>query len=423
MQNPIDVRCAVDRQRIKSNSSGSVFMAIEIDSLKKSEDSFNISNLSLIVDCSSSMRGEKFKQAKESALELFGILGDNDYLSIISFHKSAKVSLPSSRRSESESAENMIRNLQLGIGTNIYEGLALAYKEISKQTIKADDDYDDNKKKSITRRIILLTDGQASVGKMEEKDFVSLSKKIREDGITISTIGIGDDYDQQLLHAIAENGGGVPYHVKDAIDLHRIFNKQADELSSTALINPTFTITMMPGAKIQDVYTVTPVLRKQNVDKSNNNRYVARLKDIIIGQGQTLALRVEVPERPPGIYRLAIIELNDLVRNIEVEYTEDPLLYNRESDPYPRMILTYSEATSLVNKGVQAGDDEAITKAASLVNHLSQEKEFEDVMTKRPLIKKMAATIRRVIERISQGRPLTESEKREAIQDSATLYR
>jgi Mg-chelatase subunit ChlD len=419
MQNPIDVRCGVDHQHVKSNSSASIFMAIEIDSLKKSEDSFNISNLSLIVDCSSSMRGEKLKQAKESALDLFGILGDNDYLSIISFHKSAKVSLPSSRKSESESAENMIRNLQLGIGTNIYEGLALAYKEISKQTIKADDD---NNEKSITRRIILLTDGQASVGKTEERDFVSLSERIREDDITITTIGIGVDCDLPLLHAIAENGGGVPYHVKDAIDLRRIFNKQAEESSLTAVIRPNFTITMMPGAKIQDVYTVTPVLRKQYVDKSNNNRYIARLKDVIIGQGQTLALRVEVPERPPGIYRLAIIELNDLVRNIEVEYTENPLLYDK-IDPYPRMILTCSEATTLVNKGVQAGDDENIREAATLCGRLSQEKEFEDVMTKRPLIKKMAATIRRVIERISQGPPLTESEKMEAIQDSATPSR
>src|SRR5829696_6131420 len=289
MQNSIDVRYAVNHKYLKSSSPGTVFLAIEIHSLKKSEDSFNISNLSLVVDCSSSMRGEKFKQAKESALDLFGILGDNDYLSIISFHKSAKVSLPSSRKSESESAENIIRNLQLGIGTNIYQGLALAYKEISsKQTIDADNS---NNNRSITRRIILLTDGQASYGKMEEKDFVSLSKKIREDGVTVSPIGIGDDYDQQLLYAIAENGGGVPYHVNEAIDLRKIFNKQADELSSTVLISPAFTITMMPGAKIQDVYTVTPALRKQNVDKSNNTRYVARLKDIIIGQRQTLALR------------------------------------------------------------------------------------------------------------------------------------
>jgi Ca-activated chloride channel homolog len=417
MRDTIDVRHAVNQQYLKSNSPGTVFLAIEIHSLKKSEDSSNTSNLSLVIDCSSSMRGEKFKQAKESARELFGILGDNDYLSVISFHKSAKVTLPSSKKSESDSAENIIRNLQLGIGTNIYEGLALANKEISKQTIEPD-----SNKAKIARRIILLTDGQASAGKTEEEDFISLSKKIREAGITVSTIGIGDDYDQHLLQAIAEYGGGVPYHVKEAIDLHRIFNKQADELSSTVLISPAFKITMMPGAKIQEVYTVTPTLRKQNVDKSNNNRYVARLKDIIIGQSQTLALKVDFPERPPGTYRLARIELKDLVKNIEVEYTGNPQLYNKETDPYPRMVLTCSEATSLVNKGVQAGDHETIIKAETLMYDLSQEKEFDDVMTNRPLIKKMAATVRRVIERISQG-PLSESEKREAIHDTTIFFR
>jgi Ca-activated chloride channel family protein len=416
MQDPIDVRYAVNHQYLKSNSPGTVFMAIEIHSLNKSEDSSKTSSLSLVVDCSSSMRGEKFKQAKESALHLFGLLRDDDYLSIISFHKSAKVSLPSSKKSESESAENIIRNLQLGIGTNIYEGLAFAKKEISKQTIESDS------KNSITKRIVLLTDGQASYGNMEEKDFVSLSKKIREDDTTISTIGIGDDYDQQLLQAIAETGGGVPYHVKEIYDLQRIFDKQADELSSTVLISPAFTITMMPGAKIQEVYTVTPTLRRQNLDKSNNNRYVARLKDIIIGQRQTLSLRVDLPERAPGRYRLARIELNDLVKNIEVEYTDNHLLYSKETDPYPRMILTCSEATSLVNKGVQAGDQETIRKAETLMYDLSQDKDFEEVMTKRPLIKKMAATIRRVIERISQG-PLTESEKRQAIDDTTILFK
>jgi hypothetical protein len=158
------------------------------------------------------------------------------------------------------------------------------------------------------------------------------------------------------------------------------------------------------------------------VDKSNNNRYVARLKDIIIGQRQTLALKVDLPERPPGTYRLARIELKELVKNIEVEYTDNPQLYNKETDPYPRMVLTCSEATSLVNKGVQAGDHETIRKAETLMYDLSQEKEFDDVITNRPLIKKMAATVRRVIERISQG-PLSESEKREAIHDTTIFFR
>ena len=263
---------------------------------------------------------------------------------------------------------------------------------------------------------------------MEETDFMGLSKRIREQDITVSTIGIGDNYDQQLLHTIAETGGGIPYHVKEVNDLEKIFSEQADELSRTIVISPTFTITMMPGAQIQDIYTVTPTLRKLNVDKSNNNNnnksnsnhYVAKLKDIIVGQRQTIALRVDLPERTSGIYRLARIEVNDLVKNMEVEYTDDRLLYSKETDPYPRMILTCSEATSLVNKGVQVGDHETIRKAETMMIDLSQDKDFERVMTRRPILKKMDATIRGIIDRISQG-PLTESEKREVIHDTTVI--
>ena len=339
MQDPVDVRYAVNHQFLKSNSPATVFMSIEIHSLKNSEYSPKISNLSLVVDCSSSMRGEKLKQAKKSALELFRLLGENDYLSVITFHKSAKVTLPSSKKSESESAENIIRNLEVGVGTNIYEGLALAYEEISKQSINPEEDkYDEhndnedsNKRNNIVRRIILLTDGEASTGKTKEKDFIKLSRKIREDGgITISTIGIGDKYDQKLLHAIAENGGGVPYHVKEAIGLHTIFSEQANELSMTVAISPMFVVTIMPGARIQEVYTVTPTLRKQNVDNSNNNRYVARLKDIIIGQRQTLALKIDLPKRSPGTYRLARIELLQSTTRDRFEILEEYSEFLRE---------------------------------------------------------------------------------------------
>lgn len=420
MQDLIEVRDAVNYRHLKSTSPATVFVAIEINSLKKPEGpSRTAANLLLVIDRSTSMRGKKFKQAKESALNLLELLGDNDYLSVISFDKSAKLNLSSTKKSEP--AKQIIRNLQIGKGTNIYEGLELAYEEISRETKEARSNSG-----TITKRIVLLTDGRASVGKTEEADFVNLSRRIREHSVTVSTIGIGDAYDQQLLQAIAETGGGLPYHVKEADDLQSIFIKQADEVSSTVAISPTFTVTMMPEAEIRDIYTVAPTLRKLNVDRSrsdSNNRYNARLKDIIVGQGQTLALRVDLPKRSTGIYRLARIEVGDnLVKNVEINYTDDHGLYSEEIDPYPRMILTFSEAATLVNKGVLSGDSETIRKAETIVTAISQDKDFETVATGQPIIKRMAATIRRIIDRISQG-PLTETEKREAIHETTIISR
>src|SRR5829696_2030868 len=237
MQDSLDVSYAVNYRYLKSNSPGTVFMAIEMYAHKHSKDSSRIANLSLVVDCSSSMQGEKFKQAKESALELFELLGENDYLSVISFDKTARVALGSTKKSESRSAElDVIKNLKLGKGTNIYKGLELAFKEVSKEPKEPDNSSSNDS--MMTRRIVLLTDGQPSVGKMEETDFVGLSEKIREQNITVSTIGVGNNYDQQLLHIIAETGGGLPYHVKEANNLQKIFSEQADEVSSTVLISP-----------------------------------------------------------------------------------------------------------------------------------------------------------------------------------------
>ena len=417
MDELIDVRYAINRKYIKSSSPSTIFMAIEIHSLKKPQDSPQVANLSLALDCSSSMRGEKFNQAKESALRLFELLQEQDYLSVISFDKSAKVDHPSIKKSSaSQSVEDVIKSLRLGKGTNIYEALELAYKEVSKEIEDSD---------SVTRRIVLLTDGEASVGRMEEKDFVLLSKRIREyHGITISPIGIGDEYDQRLLHAIAQAGGGLPYHVKESDDLRRIFTEQADEISGTVLISPTLSITMMPGAQIREIYSVTPTLRRLNVNGDNDNDsngYTTKLRDIIVGQRQTLALRVDLPERSSGIYRLAAVKVgHNLVKNILIDVTDDHASSSKETDPYPRMILACSEATTLVNRGVQVGDQDTILKAKTLMTSLTEDKDFERVMTRRPIIKKMAATIRHVLERISQG-PLSESDKREAIQDTTII--
>ena len=218
---------AVNYRYLKSNSPRTVFIAIEMRSLKPPEDSVRISELSLVIDCSSSMQGEKLKQAKKSALQLFKLLGDDDYyyyISVISFDKSARVALSSTEKSGSKAAEqDVIRNLKLGRGTNIYEGLELAFKELS----DGPGVYDSSSNVVRPRRIVLLTDGHASVGKIKEADIKDLSKRIRQKDITVSTIGIGDKYDQELLQAIAESGGGLPYHVKEINDLQNIsVNKQ-----------------------------------------------------------------------------------------------------------------------------------------------------------------------------------------------------
>src|SRR2546430_17380805 len=77
-------------------------------------------------------------------------------------------------------------------------------------------------------RVLLLTDDNPTVGKTDGREFITLAQGIREAGITITAIGIGTDYNEQLLEKIAEGGGGLWHHIVDArADLPQIFQAQA----------------------------------------------------------------------------------------------------------------------------------------------------------------------------------------------------
>jgi hypothetical protein len=182
-------------------------------------------------------------------------------------------------------------------------------------------------------------------------------------------------------------------------------------------------VTVIPGGDIKEVYTIAPTLRKLTMDKSLKNEFVTRLKDVIVGQHQCVALSIDLPSRSAGTYRLARIDIDaSLSKDVEIHYTGDQQLYDKEDDPYPRMMLACSEATTLLSKGVQSGDNDSIREADTMMTVLMQDKDFETVTTRRPIMKKMAATIKQIIKRVSQG-PLTESEKKDAIHETTVVYK
>src|SRR5437762_8000103 len=90
----------------------------------------------------------------------------------------------------------------------MYDGLDAAFRQAREAS----------KVPGAVHRVILLTDGNPTVGRTDGKDFVTLAQGIREGGITITAIGIGTDYNDSLLQKIAESGGGLWHHIKDGQD-------------------------------------------------------------------------------------------------------------------------------------------------------------------------------------------------------------
>src|SRR5437867_10534979 len=112
-------------------------------------------------------------------------------------------------------------------------------------------------------RVLLLTDGNPTVGKTDGREFVSLAQNMREAGITITAIGIGTDYNESLLQKVAESAGGLWHHIDAGNgDRHQVCQDQAVQMAGIVVSNPELKVSIMPGSELADAYSVRPVLNR-----------------------------------------------------------------------------------------------------------------------------------------------------------------
>src|SRR3989449_8846205 len=187
--------------------------------------------------------------------------------------------------------------------TAMYDGLQAAFQQ-ARQT---------SQEPGTVNRLLLLTDGNPTVGKTDGREFVTLAQGMREAGITITAIGIGTDYNEQLLEKIAESGGGLWHHIVDArANLPQIFADHAAQMAGTVVSNPELKVSIMPGSELADAYTVKPVLNRLPRPRFDGAAFTVPLRDLIAGEEQTLVFRIGVPARPAGkatLLRFSLVEV------------------------------------------------------------------------------------------------------------------
>src|SRR5438309_1054308 len=251
-RSPLAMKCTVNRAALKPNSGTSVYVAVDLTP-SAAAVAGRVRSISLAIDSSGSMDGEKIEQAKAAALGLIKQLRPDDQLAIVSFSDAVTIQLPMSRVGNSRQVAAAVKALSVGGLTAMYDGLDAAFRQAREAS----------KVPGAVHRVILLTDGNPTVGRTDGKDFVTLAQGIREGGITITAIGIGTDYNDSLLQKIAESGGGLWHHIKDGQgDLPQIFQAQAEQMAGTIVAHPELKVSIMPGSELADAYSVKPVLNR-----------------------------------------------------------------------------------------------------------------------------------------------------------------
>lgn len=163
--------------------------------------------VAIVMDRSGSMAGEKLEMAKSAAIATAEVLGHNDSLGVWAFDSEAHVVAPMTRLTSTAAVSGQIAAVASGGGTNLHPAFQLAREGLLRT-------------KARVKHMIILTDGMtAGVG------YEQLASQCRGEGLTISTVAIGEGSHVALLQAIASSGGGQSYTTLDASGITRIFTQ------------------------------------------------------------------------------------------------------------------------------------------------------------------------------------------------------
>ncbi len=192
-------------------------------------------NLSLVLDRSGSMSGEKIRYAREAAAFLVRRLRPADVVSVVAFdNEVATVAEPATGEGQTGLPAE-IERIEVGGSTNLSGGWLRGRELVSRRQAVTTGTAQSSQ--SAVKRVILLTDGQANIGITDPSRLRGLCGRALEDGVTTSTVGFGGDYDEELLRGMAEAGGGHSYYIENPDQAPGVFEEEIEGLLSLAAQN------------------------------------------------------------------------------------------------------------------------------------------------------------------------------------------
>ncbi len=294
-------------------------------------------NFALVLDHSGSMKGAKLKNVKEAVKMVIGRLEPTDYVSVVIFDDTSQVIIPSMPANDKPGMQAAIDQIRDAGGTTMSLGMIQGLNELRRWHIP-----------NAVNRMILLTDG---VTYGDSDRCRQLARDAASAGISIYPLGIGADWDEDLLDSVGQLSGGMPAEfIRNATDALTIFEQQLQSAVDVAIRNASLILRLPVGVSPKKAVKVLPIISDLGQSVLSDRQVVIPLGDLEKDKPQSVLVELMIDPRPAGLFRIMQAELSyDVpIANLEGEKIRDDIKVTftmdaNQSVPVNAYVMNFAE--------------------------------------------------------------------------------
>lgn len=355
----VELEVSVSNPFLLANQEQSIFLKVGLTGTDLGGDRRTPANVSIVLDRSGSMDGEKMARAKEAASIAVSMLDVRDIVSIITYSDTVSVLVPATRVLDRQYIQRRIESVFADGSTALFAGVSRGADEVSRFL-----------ERNSVNRVILLSDGMANVGPDSPGALGSLGEALKRTGISVTTIGLGLGYNEDLMVRLAEESDGNHAFVENYNDLARIFRYEFQDILSVVAQDVEIEITCPDG--------VVPIRILGRDAEIIGNKVYTTINQLYSNQEKYLLLELTVPANLAGS-RMDIADVaisyadmktkkaDRLSGHTSVEFTGSPEVVEESVDKDTVIDAVKQISAEVSKEAIQLRDEGRIEEAQELL--------------------------------------------------------
>ena len=295
----MDIKALLDVDMIALEATDKVTLMLDLTAPQNPKHATRPGQaVQIVLDRSGSMQGEPLDAAKGSLLKLIDRLAPQDSFGLVAFDDTALVIAPMRTMAEHDvhALRRAIADMYTGGSTDISAGYLLGLRELTRVGATGGS------------TLLLISDGHANAGEQNPKFFSEVATKSATQKVTTSSIGLGTGYDESILEALAQGGGGAHRFAGTIDEAIGAIAAEVDDLLDKTIVNTVLRFTptdAIAGAPAIEILQRLPYWM-------DGPTYVLQLGDLFSGENRRFVIDIDVP----GIAALGLCTIAE----ITIEY-------------------------------------------------------------------------------------------------------